>query len=157
MPVKTASTALEIPATLATVPDLLPVLNDRMRRIQSAFDQGTTAAVASGGSPGELVLSIPGTLGIRSNAAPLVSFPAQVTPTDIVALLKTPPSGAPVTVQLNVGGQPYAVLSIASGQVQAGPQSASTPIPPNTLVTLDVTSVGTAFPGADLSVMLRGV
>lgn len=159
MPSSSASTDLSLPQ-VATVAALLPALNDRMRQIEMLL--GTTSGAASAStstsSPatGQVVFSIPGTLGMMSNAAPLLQFANAVTPSGLVALLKQAAIGASVMVQIMMGTISLATLTIPAGQTQVSIPGAGT-IPANTLVTLNLISVGTTFPGSGLSVILQGV
>lgn len=160
MPSTRASTDLSLPQ-VGTVPELLPALNDRMRQIEGLL--GTTAKAAATSSSatgqsstGQVVLSVPGTLGMQSNAAPLVTFAASVTPSGLVALLKQTAIGASVQAQLMVAGVSYATLTIPAGQTQISIPGAGA-IAAGALVTLNIISVGTTFPGAGLSVILQGV
>jgi hypothetical protein len=161
MPSNNASTDLSLPA-VTTVAALLPALNDRMRQIEGLL--GTTAKSASTSSgPGatttdawQVVLSVPGTLGMGSNLAPLLTFASAVTPSGLVGLLKETAIGAAVSAQIMVAGVSYATLTIAAGQTQVTIPGAGT-IAANALVTLNLVSVGTTFPGSGLSVILQGV
>jgi hypothetical protein len=163
MPSNYASTDLSLPPGIKTVADLMPALNDRMRQIEQMT--GSTATVATSSSkgspasstgPGQVVLSVPGTLGIQSNAAPLLLFQSPVTPSGLVALLKEAAIGAAVIGQLMVKGVAYAALTLPAGQTQVSIPGAGA-IPANALVTLNVTSVGTTFPGSGLSIIIQGV
>jgi hypothetical protein len=93
---------------------------------------------------------------MQSNAAPLLTFANAVTPAGLVGLLKQTAIGAAVTAQIMVAGVSYATLTIAAGQTQVSIPGAGS-IAANALVTLNITSVGTTFPGSGLSVILQGV
>lgn len=73
------------------------------------------------------------------------------------ASVGTSPTGAPVTVDLNVNGVSIFTdqskrPSIAPGQFTAVGNQGVTPIFPGDYITVDVDSVGTTQPGADLTV-----
>jgi hypothetical protein len=100
---------------------------------------------------------VPGTLGVRTNAAPLVSIQQSKIPTGIVGLLKQLPQGASVMLNVLVAGLVYTSLELKPGVsspvlISGGLGGA---IAANALITLDIIQVGTTFPGADLSVLLR--
>ena len=120
----------------------------------SSATASTTAAATS--SPGrQLELSVPGTLGIGSNQAPLVELPTAVAPTSMLAVVKGAPSGAALTAQINAGGTSWQQITIADGRSSASISSGLGVLAANSLITLDLISVGTAFPGNDLSVLIR--
>ena len=159
MPSTNASTDLSLPAGITTVAQLLPPLNDRMRQIEQMTGSTSAVAKATGSATsdaGQVVLSVPGTLGMQSNAAPLLTFASAVTPAGLVGLLKQTAIGAAVSAQLMVAGVPYVTLTIPAGQTQVSIPGAGT-IAGGALVTLNITSVGTTFPGAGLSIILQGV
>jgi hypothetical protein len=113
-----------------------------------------------GGSTGQLILSVPGTLGIRSSAAPLVVLFAGATATVFAAVVKTAPVGADLVCVVNVDGTAVATLTISDGTTSTA-LTVSTAIAAGNgtgvdpgLVTLDITAVGSTFPGADLSVLV---
>jgi len=139
----------------------MPPLNDRMRQIEAALGatSSTTQRVSaptSSSATGQVVLSVPGTLGILTNAAPLLLFASAVTPSGLVAILKQPSIGASVIAQVMVAGVSYAQLTIPAGQTQVSIPGAGG-IAANALVTLNIISVGTTFPGSGLSVIVQGV
>src|SRR5580700_5402462 len=150
MPSTNASTDLSLPAGITTVAQLLPPLNDRMRQIEQMTGSTGKAASTGGstsstGSAGQVVLSVPGTLGMQSNAAPLLTFANAVTPSGLVGLLKQTAIGAAVSAQIMVAGVSYATVTIPAGQTQVSiPGSGA--IAAGELVTLNVVSVGTTFP-----------
>lgn len=164
MPSNNASTDLSLPAGISTIAALLPPLNDRMRQIEQLVGSTSKTVATTGSSStsssnaGQVILSVPGTLGMLSTAAPLILFQNAVTPSNIVAVLTLAAIGAPVIVQIMVAGVSYAQLTIPAGQ-QLIPVSIPAPggIAAGALVTLNIISVGTTFPGAGLSVILQGV
>lgn len=165
MPSTNASTDLSLPPSIASFAALMPVLNDRMRQIEGLT--GSTAKVASstgGGTStatgsGQVGLSVPGTLGMKTTAAPLLLFGEAVTPSALVAIVAGAAIGASIIVQIMVGGVSYAQITTPAGM--QSPNFVSVPgagtIPANTVVTLNLISVGTTFPGSGLSVFFQGV
>lgn len=146
--------SLELPSRYKPE-DLERLLNERLRRIAgllSTSGEAGGASVSSGASG--LLLAVPGTLSVRSNAAPLVKLASSRRIAQLVALLKRAPSGAGITLRLQAGGAEVASVAIAAGAT-AGEASVSATIGAETLVTLDITGVGSVFPGADLSLLVR--
>ncbi len=161
MPNQNASTWLELPTLQGISAEAQLALNDRFRTIAQALDSigatGTTTSTATA-SGRELILTVPGTLGIQTNAAPLVSLPDSITPGGgIVAMLKQPPQGASVKFKLQVGGADYTAVELPAGSSLPVLISGALGgvIAANALVTLNIIQVGTTFPGADLSVLVR--
>jgi hypothetical protein len=162
MPSTKAHTWLELPPNPKVDPAFLRQINDSMREIARQLDSAShgSAPSVSAGSPvsqsitGEAVLSVGGTLGIQSNAAPLLTVPA-ITPVAITALLKQPPQGGQVQVQLNAAGSKFITVTVAEGQVSgSAPGSSFAAIAGGSLLTLDIVAVGTTFPGSDLSLIV---
>ena len=132
---------------------------DRRYERRGAVESTTVeagGAVAAATQAQALILSVPGTLSIRSDAAPLVSLPEAKTPTGVVALVKQAPAGADLTCELAVAGSEWASVTIPDGETEARlGGSGLRQIGADQLIVLDITSVGTTFPGADLTVMIR--
>lgn len=155
--------SLEMPAAVGDPQTDRRVLNEKLRRIQSELEgtasTGTaaaTVATASSSAAGqEIVLSVPGTLAIRSNAAALVSLPAARNVSEIVAVVKQAAAGGDLNLALFADGAAWATLKIAAGGKTATAAAKSLALAKNALVTLDITGVGLTFPGADLTVMIR--
>ena len=104
----------------------------------------------------EIVLSVPGVLAIDSNAAPLVSLPSAGTPSAIVGLIKTAPTGSGVTFAVYAGGSTL----VGTGTIAAGATSVTVTtglaaIAANAVLTLAITAVGSGTAGSDLSVLVR--
>jgi hypothetical protein len=114
-------------------------------------------AAGNNASPGA-TLQVDGTLAIGSNQAPPLQLNANRTPSAVLALVRTAPTGAGLTVNINVGGVLWMALTIAAGNVSAQATStqlmASGAIAGSASVTLDITAVGTTVPGSDLSVFI---
>jgi hypothetical protein len=114
-------------------------------------------AAGNNASPGA-TLQIDGTLAIGSNQAPPLQLNASRTPTAVIALAGTAPTGAGITVNINVGGTLWMSLTIAAGttsvQATTGQLTTAGAITGSSPITLDITAVGTTVPGADLSVFI---
>ena len=114
-------------------------------------------AAGNNASPGA-TLQIDGTLAIGSNQAPPLQLNASRTPSAVLALVSTAPTGAGITVKINVGGTLWMSLTIAAGttSVQATTAQLTTAgsINGSSPITLDITAVGTTVPGANLSVFI---
>ncbi len=144
--------SLDLPAGIADIPTLVTVLNDRLRTIAGMLpERSASSGTVAGGGPQMIVFSIPGTLGIQSSAAPLFSLPATRTVSRVVALLKQPPVGADLSIEIDVAGKKWMSLVVPEGKTTAAvPISAS--IAAGALVTVAITGVGLSFPGADLTI-----
>ncbi len=95
---------------------------DRRYERRGAVESTTVeagGAVAAATQAQALILSVPGTLSIRSDAAPLVSLPEAKTPTGVVALVKQAPAGADLTCELAVAGSEWARGTIPDGATEA--------------------------------------
>jgi hypothetical protein len=106
---------------------------------------------------GQFSFQITGYLAVQSGAAPDIIVDSARAIRDIYAVLRGPSSGSGVTLELNVNGQPYATVQFDPG----APTSYVTqgfglpPLSPGDRLSLDVTGVGTANPGSDLTVIVR--
>jgi len=163
MPVNTSETgSLEI-----NDPNLPPSvqtkLNDRLRRIGrfiGTVSSGSGPGPGPGGGGGsasfgtQLVFTVPGTLAIESGAAPLLMLPSSVQFSQAVLLLNQAPQGGAVTVQLYVNGAAWGTALSISATSQTVSLSAGA-IAANQSIRLDITNVGLAFPGMDLTLLLR--
>lgn len=132
-------------------PEQARVLNERLRLLSQTG--GSAVRSADGSAGGMLVLSVPGTLSIRSSATPLVSFPASRTITRVGALLKRAPSGGAVTLLVKAGGADVASLTVPAGAT-AATIAVARAIAADAVVEVDITAVGATFPGADLTVLI---
>jgi hypothetical protein len=135
-------------------------LNDRLRRIASIITTtGANGAAGSSGA-GQITLSVAGILAIESDVAPPFSLGQSTSFSQAVLLLKQPPIGSPVSVQLFVNGKPWGAAITTSSTSASIDVSGAGPIPANQLLRLDITAVGAlltgvSFPGSDLTVILR--
>jgi hypothetical protein len=106
---------------------------------------------------GQYSFQITGYLAVQTGAAPNIIVDTSRSVRDIYAVLRGSSSGAGVTLELNVNGQPYATVQFDPGTITsyvvdgfglpaltAGDQ-----------LSLDITGVGTSNPGSDLTVIIR--
>ena len=101
---------------------------------------------------------IDGALAIGSNLAPLVSIPTDQPVGSGIFRVKEAPDGDDLVIVLKLNGVAWLTLTIADGTTSVAPTPAALvaagPLTADGLITLDITSVGTTFPGADLSGLL---
>jgi hypothetical protein len=108
---------------------------------------------------GSLTITVPGTLAIRNNAGQLPAFyPNEVQWQGFTLMVGTAPTGTAITVDVYLATSPPTLqftLAIAAGtvSVSATPSqiAGAAEVPPNTNVYLNLTAVGSSFPGADLT------
>jgi hypothetical protein len=113
----------------------------------------TTSSSSGSTGTGTLILSVPGTLAIESNAAQLVQFSSGVTWKTATALVKKAPAGAAITVQVSAGSAVLGTVTVADGAF-SGAASVSWTLPANTLLIVDVVGVGLTYGGSDLTLEL---
>jgi hypothetical protein len=103
-------------------------------------------------------LVVQGTLAIASDVASRISLNRSTPAVKVKAEVKQAPTGAGLTVKLLLGTAEWLTLTIAAGATSAtasAEQIASAPaIAANQNIRLDITAVGTTFPGADLAVSI---
>lgn len=131
---------------------LRAIVNERFRDLSAQVNQAAAAA-DSGGSVSGLILTVPATLSIRSQAAPLARIEVSTKVRKIEALLKQAPTGGDLALAINAPGL-LTTLTIPAGSTAAA-VSGSWTIPADTVVSIDITAVGLTFPGADLTVTMR--
>jgi hypothetical protein len=106
---------------------------------------------------GQFSFQITGYLAVLSGAAPDIVVDAPRAIRDIYAVLRGPSSGSGVTLELNRNGQPWATVQFDPGAaisyVVAG--FGLPVLNEGDRLSLDVTGVGTADPGSDLTVIIR--
>ena len=98
-------------------------------------------------------LTLSGTLAIGADLCPITQLNGDVTPTMIAVAVKQPPLGASLTVVIYAGLAVYATLVIPALQMSAH-LAVGAQILAGTNIRVDITSCGTTFPGADLSVFV---
>jgi hypothetical protein len=132
----------------------IAALSSRVEAKIAAVKAAPAAADPVTVTGGQVVLSIPGTLAIESNAAALVAFKEGRRVSEVELLLKQAPVGSTLEVRVLVDGATMATVTLTAGQTGVK-SAASFAIAAGTPVRIDILNVGTTFPGADLSVILR--
>ncbi len=101
-----------------------------------------------------------GVLGIQADAAPAFYLAKDFTAGSVKAYVKSAPVGSALVLSIYVGAasDPWMTLTIAAGQTSVAATAeqidAAALIPANTNIRLAITSVGSLYPGADLSVFV---
>jgi hypothetical protein len=105
----------------------------------------------------ELLIQVDGTLGIEASPAPPLVVPAAASCRDISARVNVAPTGADLVVTVLRNGQAYATVTIPAGATVSNFVSGASlsPLLGGDILNVDVTAVGTTYPGADLSVVVR--
>jgi hypothetical protein len=127
-------------------------------RTESAVGGGSTPAAPASAAAGkrQLVLTVPGTLGIGSNLAPLVMLDEARSPRELVALVKQAPVGEDLKIEIGLDGAKWAEPVIRDGQTRGTLSAAGLgAIGADKPLTLSITSTGSTFPGADLTLLIR--
>ena len=106
---------------------------------------------------GQFNFQVEGLLAVLNDAVPAVSVQENLSVRDIYASVKSAPTGADIQLQINQDGVLLATLSIVDGQVVSAPANgAELPVlQSGSYLTLDISAVGTTFPGRDLTVTIR--
>ena len=125
---------------------VVAAINDRLRQINQSISDAAAVTLP------QLILIVPGALVLSTNAAPLVSLPVDATPTSIVALVKTAPSGGSCKWKVSAGGITIGAGAIASGTTSVTATAGLQQIPKDVAITL---AIGAAAGAADLTVMVR--
>lgn len=100
-------------------------------------------------------LTVNGTLAIGSDQAARISLREAAAVRRVRLEVKQAPVGADLVVHVRIGPvQTLVSLRLPAGATEIASDLIAPDIPPDTSVRLDITSVGTTFPGADLSVSL---
>jgi hypothetical protein len=97
---------------------------------------------------------IPGTLAIGSDLGPIAAMPQTSTPSNITVQLKRAPTGAALVVVVYVNGVVYATITVPAGATSAS-VATSTQIVAGQLIRVDITAVGTTYPGSDMTVFIN--
>lgn len=128
-------------------------LNDLVNSLSAV---AAAAGSGSGGqADGSILLNVPGTIGILSDAAPLATFQATVKLTELDAYVKIAPDGADIIASLYAGATLVGTVTIPDGATSGSAAVTAGTVNAGQLLTLDITQVGTTFPGSDLSVIGR--
>src|SRR5436309_581780 len=106
---------------------------------------------------GQLNFQIEGILGILDNAAPPLSAQESFSIRDVYATVKAPPEGAGIQVRVRQGEDVVAECTIDAGQtVSTVVNGAELPVlQAGATLGLDIVTVGTSYPGRDLTVTIR--
>jgi hypothetical protein len=107
-----------------------------------------------GAPSGEMKISIPGTLAIGSNLGPAAFYTSTVAlQNGVTCMVKQAPVGANLVIQVYAGTALLFTVTIAAGST-VGSATGTPSIGPETPVIINLTAVGTTFPGSDLTVAL---
>jgi hypothetical protein len=111
-------------------------------------------------SGGQLSIQVEGPLAIQTNAAPLLLIEDAHSVRDVYAVVKDPPTGGPIQLQLTQNGSPYCQLTIAAGATVSNTVDGFPlgPLQAKAQVGVDITSVAQTAdttPGRDLTVTIR--
>jgi len=107
-------------------------------------------------SGGQYSIQVDGFLAVDQSVAPALVVEASHAVRDVFAVLGKV-ADAPVNLQVNVNGAAYCNLTIATGMTTSAAADGSMlgPLISGSLVRLSVLSVGTTYPGSDLTVLIR--
>lgn len=107
-------------------------------------------------------LTVDGLVAIESNAVPPITLPQPGSVRDIFAVVEQSPIGSPLTCVVRVNGTAMATLTIPAGQILSNtidmttnPSVEGLVIPADQPVTLDITAVGSTYPGRRLMAFVR--
>jgi hypothetical protein len=101
-----------------------------------------------------LTISVFGTLAIGSNLGQVPAFvPSAKTFTQAVAMVTTAPTGAAIILTVTSGISTLFTVTIAAGSTQ-GSATAAAGVLAATPIEVNITQVGSTFPGANLTVVL---
>jgi hypothetical protein len=103
-------------------------------------------------------LIVEGILGIESDAVPPVYLPQAASIRDIYAYCRSAPQGGNINAVVKVAGVPLGTVVINDGQTFPANVIDGKDLPairPDQAITLDITSVGTSFPGERLVVTIQ--
>jgi hypothetical protein len=107
------------------------------------------------GSPsGAMKISIPGTLAIGSNLGPAAFYTSAVSlQNGVTCMVKQAPVGADLVIQIYAGSTLLFTVTITAGST-TGSATGTPAIGAETPVIINITAVGTTFPGSDLTLAL---
>jgi hypothetical protein len=101
-----------------------------------------------------LTISVFGTLAIGSNLGQVPAFvPSAKTFTQVVAMVTTAPTGAAIILTVTSGASTLFTVTISAGSTQ-GSATAAAGVSASTPIEVNITQVGSTFPGANLTVVL---
>ncbi|MBI2680999.1 MAG: hypothetical protein HYX25_08350, partial [Candidatus Solibacter usitatus] len=108
-------------------------------------------------SGGQYSFQLEGFLAVEAGATPDLGIEATHAARDVYAIVRAAPVGAAIQLQLNQNGTPYCTVTIADGATQST-SVGGFGLPVLSIgarMSLDIVSVGTTTPGADLTVVIR--
>lgn len=123
-----------------------PLLYEALKRIAEERAAGSIKRMVA--------LTVSGILAIESDAAPAIHAPEDFKPTTIKVVAKQAPTGASLTVRIKSGTTDWATATLPAGLSEVTATAPATVIAAGTNIRLDITAVGTTYPGADLTVTL---
>jgi len=110
----------------------------------------------------QINLTIDGVLAVESNPVPPATLPQASSVRDIFATVQQAPVGSGLTCIVRVNGAAVATLTIPAGQIVSNtidmttnPSVEGLLIPAEQAVTVDITAVGSTYPGKRLMVTVR--
>jgi hypothetical protein len=106
---------------------------------------------------GQLDLQVDGVVGIQSDAVPQITIAQSTSVRDVYATVEQAPSGADLSAVIKTNGGAWATITILDGHTISNPFDAAEipPLAADSVVSLDITGVGTTFPGQRLVVSIR--
>jgi hypothetical protein len=107
-------------------------------------------------SGGQYSIQVDGYLAVDDTVAPPLVVDASHSVRDVYAILGKAADG-PIQVQVKLDDAPYCTLSFATGAIVSNTISglSVSPLVVGSKLTLSVLAVGTVYPGADLTVLIR--
>ena len=113
-------------------------------------------------SGGQIDLTVDGVVAVESDAVPAATLPYSSSVRNIFATVEQAPVGSALTCVVKVAGSPMATLTIPAEQIVSNTLSMTTQpnvdgmvIAEGQPVTVDITSVGSTFPGKRLTATVR--
>jgi hypothetical protein len=124
------------------------------------IDAPLIADLQGGGRPSgrSLILSIPGTLAIHSDAAPIAFFTSAAKLTAVTGAVKQAPIGGALVISLRTPTRHLITLTIPAGSTSVSASATEITMAPaigaGVYIMIDLIGVGTVFPGSGLTVSL---
>jgi hypothetical protein len=110
----------------------------------------------------QINLTVEGVVAVESNAVPPATLPQASSIRDLYATVGQPPTGSPLTCVVRLNRTAIGALTIPAGQIVSNaidmttnPSVEGLVIQTEQPVTLDVTAVGSSYPGKRLMVTIR--
>lgn len=133
-----------VEANFVAKDSLRELMRTEVMRVYSTQSRSTVRSHA-------IVLSVSGTLAVMDSAAPLLMLDSEFPASRVRALLKRPPVGDSLIVAVTVGGNEWARV-VVEPESDQGETLVSASLPASQVVSIDILQVGSAFPGAGLTV-----